>query len=124
MILTHQQERFAQEVASGKSQAEAYRIAYPKSLNWKPETVWNNASVLMRNSGVLARVETIRAELAERGLWSREQSVKALIGVIESPDKQADIIAAVKALNEMHDFNSPMKLNVSGGLNVVVSYED
>ena len=40
MSLTPKQEKFAQEVASGKSQADAYREAYPKSKKWKDETLW------------------------------------------------------------------------------------
>lgn len=116
MSLTHQQERFAQEVASGKSQAEAYRIAYPKSLKWKPDSVWNKASELMRNVAVSARVEAIKAELAERGLWTREDSARALIGVVKSPDKASDVVAAVKVLNEMNGFEAPKEIKHSGSI--------
>ena len=123
--LTPMQERFCQEVAGGKSQAAAYRVAYPRSLQWKnEESVWVAASRLMANTNVSLRVAELRAELAKASLWTRERAVETLMGVIESPDKQADIIAAAKVLNEMHDFNSPVKLNVTGGMNVVVRYED
>ena len=37
--LSPQRELFAQLVASGKSQAEAHREAYPRSRNWKPDAV-------------------------------------------------------------------------------------
>ena len=33
--LSRQQELFAQEILKGKTQADAYRIAYPCSKNWK-----------------------------------------------------------------------------------------
>jgi phage terminase small subunit len=126
VALTSQQELFAQGVAAGKSQSEAYRSAYPKALSWAPETVWNRASALMRDSEVVARVEAIRAELAEKGLWSREQSVKALIGIInrkmvdEATGKEIqaaqdkDVISAVKELNAMHGFNAPQKIEHTG----------
>lgn len=65
MSLTPRQERFAVEVASGKSQAEAYRIAYPKSLKWKDTAVWVQASVLMSNSNVSQRVKDLQAKSAE-----------------------------------------------------------
>lgn len=114
MSLTSQQEKFAQEVASGKSQSDAYRIAYPKSVKWKPETVHQAASRMMADGNVYARVEEIRAELAERGLWTREQSVLALVGVVKAPEKATDIVAAVKELNSMHGFNAPEKVEHSG----------
>jgi len=44
--LTPKQEKFAQSVASGKSQADAYRMAY-NAENMKDETVWARASELM-----------------------------------------------------------------------------
>ena len=44
--LTPKQEKFAQEVASGKSQAQAYRIAYDAD-NMKAETINSKASILM-----------------------------------------------------------------------------
>ena len=114
--MTPMQERFAQEVASGKSQSAAYRIAYPGSLQWKEATVWNKASALMRDKEVSARVDAIRDELRERGIWTREQSAKALIGVVDAPDKPSDIVAAVKELNAMHGYNAPQKIENSGDM--------
>lgn len=74
MSLTPKQEKFAQEVASGKSQADAYRAAFNCARS-KPQTVIENASRLMADSNVSARVReltdksAIRAELtAERVL--------------------------------------------------------
>ncbi len=112
--LTPRQERFAHEVASGKSQADAYRIVYPKALNWKDDSVHNKASALMRKSQVAARVAEHRRALVEKGLWTREDSVRTLIAVIRQPDKASDVVAAVKALNEMHGFNAAQKVEHSG----------
>lgn len=114
MSITSQQEAFAQAVASGKSQSDAYRSAYPKSVKWKPEAVWAQASRLMAGSNVSARVSAIRNELAAKGIWTREQSVLALVGVVKSPEKATDIVAAVKELNSMHGFNAPEKIEHSG----------
>lgn len=60
--LTPQQTRFANEVAFGKTQSEAYRIAYPKSQNWKEESVWCESSKLMMNTTVLQRVTELQAD--------------------------------------------------------------
>jgi hypothetical protein len=49
--LTHQQELFAQNVASGKNQSESYRFAYPKSQKWNDKGVWEAGSLLMSHKG-------------------------------------------------------------------------
>lgn len=116
MSLTTRQEAFAQAVASGKSQSEAYREAYPAAAKWKSDAVWSAASRLMANSKVSARVEAIRAELAERGLWSREQSVKVLSEIAAAGEKDSDRVRAVAELNKMHGFEAPQKVEHSGSL--------
>lgn len=122
MSLTHQQEAFAQAVASGKSQSDAYRAAYPKSLRWKPEVVWSKASTMASSGKVSERITEIKAELAERGLWTREDSARALIAVVQSPDKKSDVVAAVKVLNEMNGFEAPKEFkHLVEGVKLVVS---
>lgn len=114
MSLTPAQEQFAQLVASGKSQSDAYRTAYPKAKAWKDEAVWTAGAKLMQNGKVLVRVDAIRAELAERGLWSREQSVKALVEVVQAGERDADRIKAVCELNKMHGYHAPEKHEHTG----------
>lgn len=65
--LTPQQEKFAQCLGAGLKQSEAYRQAYPTSLNWKEKAVWEKASVLAANVKVkerLAQLQQIAAEKA------------------------------------------------------------
>jgi len=61
--LTDKQEKFVQELIKGKSQREAYRIAYPRSVNWKDDAVDQNASKLLKHTKVLPRYEEIKARL-------------------------------------------------------------
>ena len=56
--LTSRMERFAVEVAKGATLAAAYRAAYTAD-GMKPETVWSNASRLMADSRVQARVDAL-----------------------------------------------------------------
>lgn len=63
--LTNQQEIFAQEVVKHGNQSEAYRVAYPRSRKWKPETVWSESSTMMTHPKVSERVSELRA-LIER----------------------------------------------------------
>lgn len=77
-MLTPKQERFAQCVAEGMTQADAYRAAYSAG-KMKPETVQNKASALMRKGEVRARVEELRAPVIERLGYTLE----TLIGELE-----------------------------------------
>jgi hypothetical protein len=63
--LTPRQEKFAQGVASGLSQSDAYREAYPKSRGWKDVAVWVQGSALMKNSKVAVRVAELQAKAAD-----------------------------------------------------------
>lgn len=113
-MMTSKQESFAQAVASGMTQSDAYRSAYDVGADTKAETVNEAASRLMSDSNISARVASLKAELAELALWTREQSVTVLKGVIvEGDSKAGDKISAVKVLNDMQGFNAPNKLDVA-----------
>ncbi len=112
-MITAKQENFAQAVASGMTQADAYRSAYNASA-MKAETVQKRASELMRNGVIAGRVAELKDELAEKALWTREQSVAVLVCVIGDGESRAgDKISAVKVLNDMQGFNAPTKLDVA-----------
>lgn len=115
-MLTKQQADFAKGIAEGLAQAEAYRRAYPRSVNWKPDTVWSAASRLLRNSKVAARVAELQSALQKKELWTREKSVKALANAykiaLEKMNSQG-MTGAVKELNAMHGYNAPEKIDLS-----------
>lgn len=120
--LTPREEKFAQGVADGLSQAEAYRQAFPNSAKWKDEAVWVNASKLMAK--VSLRVEELRAELAKQALWSRMDSVATLKPIATGAEKDSDRIAAVKVLNEMHGYNAPIKTEITGANGGPIQHQD
>jgi phage terminase small subunit len=70
------QEAFAQAVAAGRSQADAYREAYPNSQQWKPESVHQQASRLANSRKVAARISVLRDEI-ERAAVERTAIDKA-----------------------------------------------
>ncbi|NQV95447.1 MAG: hypothetical protein HQ482_10030 [Sphingomonadales bacterium] len=111
-MLTPKQEAFAQAIADGNNQAEAYRLAYDVGPRTKPETIYKRASELMTSGAVAGRVEHLRKALAEISLWSRQQSVMALRDIVESDATPAARIQAVRELNTMHGYNEPARLNV------------
>ncbi len=123
--ITPKQELFCQNMASGLSQADAYRAAY-NSGGMKAATIQNKAYGLMKRGEVRARVDEIKKQLEAKLLWTREESVEALKGVLQNPDRAGDITAAVKELNIMHGFNAPTQINLSGSvstpeLNIIVN---
>jgi isopenicillin N synthase-like dioxygenase len=119
MALTPKQERFAHEVASGKSQAEAYRTAFNVKPTTKPETSQANACRLMADSNVSTRVAELRAAVAERVAWTLADSLDVLSTIAKGLDadaKPSDKVNAVKAINAMIGLDAPSKLSVTGSL--------
>jgi len=112
--LTAKQEAFCQGIADGLGQAESYRAAYDAG-DMKENSVYVNASKLMKNAKVTQRIAELRSEVQEKQLWSREMSVKALVQAYREGSGSVKV-AAVKELNAMHGYNEPAKLNISGNL--------
>lgn len=75
MALTPKQEAFAAGIASGLSQAEAYRKAYPVSRKWKDKSVWEKSSVLASDVNVQARVK----ELMQKAAAANEVTVERIV---------------------------------------------
>ena len=65
MALTAKQQKFAQLIAAGANQADAYRGAYSTG-NMKAATVVNNAHNLMKNSDVSAMISELSAKVIDK----------------------------------------------------------
>jgi hypothetical protein len=112
--LTAKQEAFAQGIADGLGQADAYRMAYDAE-GMKDSTIYSKASLLMSDGKVRARVDELKSHVAEKQLWSREMSVKALVQAYRE-GSGAVKVSAVKELNAMHGYNEPSKLSITGSM--------
>lgn len=112
MALTPKQEKFAQCVADGMTQADAYRIAFDVKVGTKAQTIHDGASKLMGKSEVSHRVAELREKLTQKGLWTREMSVQALLAAYQEGNASVKV-SAVKELNAMHGFNAPKKVDVT-----------
>ena len=112
--LTAKQEAFCQGIADGLGQADSYRAAYDAS-DMKENSVYVNASKLMKNAKITQRIAELRSQVQEKQLWSREMSVKALVQAYREGSGSVKV-AAVKELNAMHGYNEPAKINVNGNL--------
>ncbi|MDP4076233.1 terminase small subunit [Acidovorax sp. A1169] len=71
-------ELFARRHAEGASQSAAYREAYPRSVNWKPDSVHSKASTLAADVRVAARVAELRAAAVERTGVTQDQIIREL----------------------------------------------
>ena len=112
--LTAKQEAFCQGIADGLGQADAYRAAYDAD-NMKENSVYVQASKLMKNPKIAQRIADLRFEVQEKQLWTREMSVKGLVTAYKVANKAANasgMTGAIKELNAMHGYNEPAKLNV------------
>ena len=68
--ITGKQKAFCRHVASGTSQAEAYRLSY-NARNMKPESVHREAHALMKNPKVAAMVEQLTKEADQQVVSNR-----------------------------------------------------
>lgn len=80
--LTPKQEKFCRNYVEIGNASEAYRLAY-NCANQKPATIWSNASRLLDDSKVLARVEELMAERAEQFKVDRKRVEEVLMGIID-----------------------------------------
>jgi phage terminase small subunit len=116
--LTAKQEAFAQAIADGMGQADAYRMAYDAE-GMKDSTVYSKASIMMNDGKIRARVDELKAMVVEKQLWTREMSIKGLIQayrIAQEAKTSTGMTAAVKELNVMHGFNEPTKLSITGSM--------
>jgi phage terminase small subunit len=109
--LTLKQEKFAQCIADGMTQADAYRTAFD-AKRMTDNSIYREASLLLDNPKIAQRVDDLRNKLASKSLWTREMSVKALVQAYKEGNASAKV-AAVKELNLMHGFNAPQKLELT-----------
>jgi len=112
--MSPKQEHFAQCIADGMTQADAYRTAYDAS-NMKDSSIHVNASKLLADAKVKQRVAELKQKLSAKALWSREMSVKALVSaykVAQGSSNSSGMTGAIKELNAMHGFNAPQKVDL------------
>jgi phage terminase small subunit len=93
--MTPKQEAFAQAVASGINQSDAYRQAY--NAKGKASGINVSACKLMANPNVAQRVAEIRAKGAERAAMTLEGHLEALAELRDRADAARQFSAAIAA---------------------------
>lgn len=102
--LTPQQEKFAQEVAKGKTLADAYRVAYPKSKKWGEKTLHPAASKLVADYKVSTRVNDLRDKAEVAAVVTRERLLREIgrLAFVD-PRRLLHDNGSMRALHELDD---------------------
>ena len=93
--MTPKQEAFAQAVASGMNQSDAYRQAY--NAKGKASGINVSASKLMADPKIAQRVEEIRAKGAERAAMTLESHLQTLADLRDAAQSARQFSAAIAA---------------------------
>jgi len=111
MAVTAKQEEFCQFILEGCTQTEAYRRAY-NTENMLDKTMCEEASRLMNDRNVSARIQQLRDQLAERLLFPRIERLEILKGIAQASERDGDRINAVKVFGDLLGDNAPQKVAV------------
>lgn len=110
-------EAFAQGVAAGKSQKEAYKEAFPKCQTWKDRTIINRASELSMREDVAERVQELQREATSNAVMTITQRKEWLTNLIQdAAESTPNKLKAVDILNKM-DAAYVEQVNVNGSIN-------
>lgn len=96
MKLTKKQEIFCQEVIKQESYSDAYRIAYSVKKSTS-KTINESASRLMSDPNISARVNELRQMMAEKELYTLEESVKRDLRLIERYEAALDVLEDISS---------------------------
>jgi Rps23 Pro-64 3,4-dihydroxylase Tpa1-like proline 4-hydroxylase len=117
--LSPQQEKFAQEIFSGKSQRQAYLVAYPSSTKWKPEDVDSNASQLASDTKVIQRLTELRKPIIAKYKKTAEDLIKELDEIKQSAYRDEQYSPAINAIMGQAKLLGLDKQVIEGAVTVV-----
>lgn len=115
--LTAKQEAFAQNIASGMTQADAYKRSYGAE-KMSANAIYREASVMLGRPKIAQRVAEIKETLEKKQLWTREMSVKGLVEAYKTAKtggNASGMTGAIKELNAMHGFNAATEIDHTSG---------
>ncbi len=96
-MLTPKQEAFAIAVASGMTQADAYREAFTVKLTTKPESVLQLASRLMAKVNIRSRVDELKKPIIEAAGITLESHLARLEHLGKKAEDAESFTAAISA---------------------------
>lgn len=124
-MLTPMQEQFAQNIAKGMNQADAYRSAYPNQ-RMSDKTLWVKASELANNGKVMVRVKELRDKAATPAVMSAQKRLEWLTETITSEEVSVgDKLRAIDIMNKMQgEYVQKVEADVKSAVNITVELTD
>lgn len=114
-MLTPKQELFVQKILEGMTQADAYRSAY-STKRMADKTIWENASRLMADSKVAARLKELRDKIATDSIMSAQERLEWLTRLIKNEEEGTN--EKLKAIDIMNKMQGEYVTKIDGNLNV------
>lgn len=124
-MLTPKQELFVQSIIKGMSQADAYRSAYA-TKNMSDKSIWENASRLMADDKVKARVKELREQMTKDTIMSAQKRLEWLTEVIGDKDVSiGDKLKAADIMNKMQgEYTQKVQAEVTNAVNINIELSD
>lgn len=116
MSLHAKQEAFCQAYMLSGNGADAYRAAYDVPEDTSPEAVWQQASRLLVNHKIVARLETLRKVAQQEAAWSGADRFHALKGIFDAVAASDPFVAicAIAEANKMQGSYPSTHLHLAG----------
>lgn len=124
-MLTPKQEKFAQCIALEEmSQSDAYRTAY-SCAKMSDKTIWENASRLMADSKVTARIAELRQETITPKVMSAQKRREKLTDIAESSEDPNVAMKAIDLLNRMTgEYVQKVETEFKNAVNISIELSD
>jgi phage terminase small subunit len=124
-MLTAKQEKFVQGIIEGKSQAEAYRSAY-NTKKMADKTIWENASRLMADSKVTARVNELRSQMMAASIMSAKGRLEWLTNLINNAEEGTnEKLKAIDIMNKMQgEYVQKVEADVKSEVTINIELSD
>lgn len=123
-MLTNEQEKFAQCVAlDGMNQSDAYREVFDVA-DWKPSSIWTEASVMASNPKVAQRIEELKAQVVSPKIMTAIQRKEKLTEHANNEDPNVSM-KAIDLLNKMDgEYVQRIEADVNQDVVVVIDLVD
>ena len=124
-MLTPKQEKFVQGIIEGKSQADAYRAAY-STKNMTDKTIREEASRLMSDPNISARVKELRNQVIKSTIMSAQERMEWLTDLIKNTEEgTTDRLRAIDIINKMTgEYVTKIDADVKNDITINVELSD
>jgi hypothetical protein len=115
-MLTPKQEAFAQQYLVLGNASAAYRVAYPRSVNWAQAVVHNKASLMLRHGEVMVRLGELRSVDVGAAVMEYREAMEAASTIARDPlAAPRDRLNAIGLLAKLQGWVPPARVDLTSG---------